>query len=84
MKIIKFGKEGCPPCEQVENFLKASGINYISINPFETEDFDLLIKHNVKTVPITVLVDDAGEELQRKAGFNETALRHLVDTYKNR
>lgn len=82
MKIIKFGKPDCPPCQQVEKFLKESGINYESINPFETEEFDLLIKHNVKTVPVTVLIDDKGEEIQRKAGFNEKALKHLIDTYK--
>lgn len=83
MKVIKFGKPDCAPCQAVEKFLKASGVDYLSVNPFETEEFDLLIKHNVKTVPITVLVDEKGEELQRKAGFNEAALTHLIETYKS-
>lgn len=79
MKIIKFGKPNCPPCAQVTKFLKDREINYVDINPLETEDFDLLIRHNIKTVPVTILVDENGNELQRSVGFNEIELKQLIN-----
>lgn len=79
--VIKFGKIGCAPCQTVENFLKEHNIEYTSINPFETEDVDLVLKHNITTIPVTVLLDEKGNVLARKAGFNEKAMNHLVELY---
>lgn len=84
MKIIKFGKPGCEPCEKVEKYLKENEVDYTSINPYESEEFELIMKHKVTTVPVTVLVDADGNELSRKAGYNEKALQHLINTYKDK
>lgn len=85
MKVIKFGKKSCPPCEAVDSYLRAEGIDYISINP-ETEDLDeqqMIIDNKVVSIPVTILVDDKGNVLTRKAGYNEKALSHLIELYKN-
>lgn len=83
MKILKFGKKGCSPCDQVEKLLKESGIQYDSINAAETEDVDLLIEHGIRNVPVTILFNNDGEVLQKEVGFNEENLKKLINVYKN-
>lgn len=83
MKIIKFGKPGCAPCDNVETFLKNKEVDFLSINPYNTDsdyDMDLIIKANVKTIPVTILLDDDGNIIKRKAGFNEKALEDLINS----
>ena len=84
-KIIKFGKPHgeCPPCDKVSEYLKSRGIEVEEVNPFETEDYELILKHNITTVPVTVLVDGNGDTILRKAGFNEKALNSLIEKYKS-
>lgn len=84
MKIIKFGKPDCTPCINVSDFLKAKGVDFEEINPFETttEEEDLLVlENNIKTIPVTILQKD-GETVLRKAGYNEKALEHLIEQYQ--
>ena len=85
MKIIKFGKPygECPPCDKVSDYLKSREIEVEEVNPFETEDYELILKHNITTVPVTVLVDGNGDTILRKAGFNEKALNSLIEKYKS-
>lgn len=80
-KILKFGKKGCAPCEQVEALLKKRQVEYESVDPFETDDFEMVLKYDIKTVPVTFLLDEEGNILQRKNGFNEKALNFLIDSY---
>lgn len=82
-KILKFGKPNCSPCQSVDTFLKSKGVEFESINPFETENDEqdeLVLKANVVTIPVTVLLKD-GEIVSRKAGYNEKALQQLIDIY---
>lgn len=81
MKVIKFSKPGCPPCSEVTKFLDNAGIKYETINPFETEEFDLVLKHKIKNVPITILFDEGGNVLTRVAGVDERKLNRLVEMY---
>ena len=88
-KIIKFGKPHgeCPPCDKVSEYLKSRlgtefKIKVEEIDPYDTEDFDLILKHNITTVPVTVLVDGNGDTILRKAGFNEKALNSLIEKYE--
>lgn len=90
MKIIKFGKPHgeCPPCDKVSEYLKSRlgtefKIKVEEVNPFETEDYELILKHNITTVPVTVLVDEEGNSILRKAGFNEKALNSLIERYNS-
>ena len=85
MKIIKFGKPHgeCPPCDKVSDYLKSREVEVEEVDPYNTEDFDLILKHNITTVPVTVLVDGNGDTILRKAGFNEKALNSLIEKYKS-
>ena len=85
MRIIKFGKPHgeCPPCDKVSDYLKSRNIKVEEVNPFETEDYELILKHNITTVPVTVLVDGNGDTILRKAGFNEKALNSLIEKYQH-
>lgn len=84
-RIIKFGKPKgeCPPCDKVSEYLESRGIKVENVNPFETEDYDLILKHNITTVPVTVLVDEEGNSILRKAGFNEKALNSLIERFES-
>lgn len=85
-EIIKFGKPFCQPCISVDTFLKAQGVEYKTINPFEPEteeDEDLVLSLGIKVVPITILRDENKNIVLKKAGFNEKALSHLIEEYKN-
>ena len=83
MKVIKFSKDGCAPCIQVTEFLDKAGVKYETINPFETEDFDLVLKHRIKNVPITILFNSENNVLTRVAGVDERKLNRLVEIYNN-
>ena len=86
MRIIEFGKKGCQPCQNVSEFLTKNNVEYTFINPFETEDPDeleLILENNIKTIPVTILVDENGTVVTRKAGYNEKALNHLIELYKD-
>lgn len=85
-EIIKFGKPFCQPCIQVDAFLKTQGVEYKTINPFEPEteeEEDLVLSLGIKVVPITILRDENKNIVLKKAGFNEKALSHLIEEYKN-
>lgn len=85
MKVIKFAKTdgSCPPCNEVTKVLDQAGVEYTTINPFETEEFDLVLKHRIKNVPITILFSEDGEVLTRVAGVDERKLNRLIDMYNN-
>lgn len=84
-RIIKFGKPKgeCPPCDKVSEYFKSREIEVEEVNPFETEDYELILKHNITTVPVTVLVDEEGNSILRKAGFNEKALNSLIERFEH-
>ena len=83
MKVIKFAKTdgSCPPCNEVTKALDQAGVKYETVNPFETEDFELVLKHRIKNVPITILFDDEEKVLTRVAGVDERKLNRLIDMY---
>lgn len=83
MRIIKFGKSGCPPCQQVDIYLNRENIKYESIDTDTTDNFDLLIEHNIKTVPITLLLNKKGEVITKVVGFSEPSLQHLINDFTN-
>lgn len=76
MKIIKFEKESCPACTMVENFLNENNINAEKINPFN--DPDKAAKYDIGSVPVTILLDDEGNEIKRSIGFKPNELEELI------
>lgn len=80
MKIIKFEKENCGPCKMVSNLLDVEGVEYESLNPFESEEgAKLAAKYQIGfTVPVTVLVDSDGNSVDVVRGYNPPALDELI------
>lgn len=76
MKLLKFEKENCPACTMVENFLNDKGVVTEKVNPFS--DPKLAVKFGITSVPVTILLDDEENELQRSIGFKPDQLEDLV------
>lgn len=75
-KLIKFEKENCPACTMVENFLNANEVDVEKVNPFENPK--LAAKFMISSVPVTILLDDEGNEIQRSRGFNPAELEEII------
>ncbi|RPK20025.1 thioredoxin family protein [Paenibacillus xylanexedens] len=81
MRIIKFYKNGCAPCNSVATYLSTKGIVDVeNVNIFD--DPDTAFDFNIMSVPVTVLMSDDNNELARVSGFNQSQLDSLIDTYK--
>lgn len=75
-KLLKFEKENCPACTMVENFLADNNVVAEKVNPFN--DPKLATKFMISSVPVTILLDEEGNELDRSRGFNPTELEKLI------
>lgn len=76
MKLIKFEKENCPACTMVENHLGQHELYVEKVNPFDNPN--LAVKYGVMSVPVTVLVDENGEEVMKSKGFNPDQLDEMI------
>jgi thioredoxin 1 len=75
-KLLKFEKENCPACTMVENFLTDKNVEVEKVNPFENPK--LAAKFMISSVPVTILLDEEGNEIQRSRGFNPEELDSLI------
>lgn len=80
-KIIKFEKENCPNCVMVDNYLSDKGVEVVYINIMDA-DPELCVKYEIHSVPVTILLDDNGEEVERSIGFNPPQLESLINKLK--
>jgi thioredoxin 1 len=93
MKLLKFEKEACPACQMVDNFLQANNIEAVKIvdpkvnpldepslavkvNPFDFPNF--AAKFSISSVPVTILLDDKGNEIQRSIGYKPDELNEMI------
>ncbi|MGG0308223.1 HNH endonuclease [Priestia megaterium] len=76
MELIKFYKDGCNPCTMVDNFLKDAGVEYKSIHVFENPE--IAGEYDLASVPVTILLDDQGNEVKRSYGFNPPELEEMA------
>jgi thioredoxin 1 len=76
-KLLKFEKENCPACTMVENFLTDKNVEVEKVNPFENPK--LAAKFMISSVPVTILLDEEGNEIQRSRGFNPDELNSLIE-----
>lgn len=74
-KIVKFEKEDCNPCVMVSRFLENKNIAFEAVNPFNSPD--LAMKHKIRSVPTTILIDGS-EELERIVGYDPERLNIMV------
>ncbi|MFC6098843.1 thioredoxin family protein [Olivibacter domesticus] len=71
IRVIKFEKDNCAPCNMVSEFLDNKGVDYEKINPFENPE--VAMQFRIRTVP-TVIVTKGNEEVKRVIGFKPEEL----------
>lgn len=76
VKLLKFEKQACPACTKVENFLNDKGVKAEKVNPFDNPK--LAASFMISSVPVTILLDDEGNEIQRSRGFNPAELEEII------
>ncbi|MED1863385.1 thioredoxin [Fictibacillus nanhaiensis] len=76
MKLIKFEKQNCPACTMVENFLSDQGVETKKINPFDNPD--LAAQYEIGSVPVTILLNEEGTEVERSIGFKPHELERII------
>lgn len=80
MKLIKFENVGCGACQMVENLLVDEGVAVEHINVFDSPE--RAVEFNVGSIPVTVLLDDDNNELQRSIGFKPGELHEMISKLK--
>lgn len=76
-KLIVITKPDCAGCGSVKNFLNAKEIEFETIDGYENTD--VLVKYGIMSFPVTILLDENGDEIERVIGFNSNALNVLTD-----
>ena len=76
MKLIKLYQPNCRPCVFVENFLQDQNVDYESVNVQENPD--VAAKFGIMATPVTILLDESENEVQRTSGFNPVELEELI------
>lgn len=83
-KVIKFGANWCYPCKVLnKNFDKFTKCEVIK---YDVDDVDeeLLQKYKIRNIPVTILVDENGEEIYKWNGvFNLSELEEKLDELQN-
>lgn len=75
-KLIKIYKQNCNPCTMVSGFLDSKEVPYEEFDVMENTD--LAVKYGIMTVPVTILLDDEGNEVSRSTGFKPPELEGLI------
>lgn len=75
-KLIKFEQPNCVPCKMVSNFLNDKGIKYTTYDVLE--DFVETEKFFIMSTPVTILLDNEGNEINRVVGYDQGHLEELV------
>jgi thioredoxin 1 len=80
MKILKFEKENCSACQMVENFLQENNVQAEKVNPFENPE--LAVKYKITSVPVTFLLDDNENVVDKIVGFKPDKLEQMIEKLK--
>lgn len=76
MKLLKLEKNNCKFCNMVSGFLDDNNVEY------ETKNLDVNpeygSKYQIMGVPVTILLDDEGNEVKRSIGYKQNELEELI------
>lgn len=75
-KLIKFEQNLCAPCQMVSQFLDSKNVDYDVINVENNPD--IAGEYGIMSVPVTILLDDNGNEVRRSQGFKPNELEELI------
>ncbi|KXZ22427.1 thioredoxin domain-containing protein [Bacillus nakamurai] len=76
MKLIKLEQPNCNPCKMVSNYLNQAGVEYETVDV--TQNPDVGAQFEVMGVPVTILLNEQGEEIKRSIGFKPEELDELL------
>lgn len=77
MKLIKLYKDNCNPCNMMSNYLDSLGLVTENINIMH--DSIATVKYGVMSVPVLIVLNDEGNEIQRSIGFKPDELQEIAD-----
>lgn len=76
MTLTVLSKPGCMGCVMLKNLLDNEGVSY---NPVDiTEVPEAIDKYGISALPVTVLEDSDGNELERVLKFAPEEIKKLV------
>lgn len=75
-KLLVLSKEDCSACGYVKGMLDNLKVAYESTNV--QKNIDVAIQYGVMSVPVTILLDDNGEEVKRSIGYKPDELEALI------
>ncbi|AUG36016.1 thioredoxin domain-containing protein [Bacillus velezensis] len=76
MRLIKLEQPNCNPCKMVSNYLNEAGVEYETFDV--TQKPEVAAQYEVMGVPVTILLNEQGEEVKRSIGFKPDELDKLV------
>lgn len=76
MKLVKIYKDNCAPCKSLDAFLLSLGVEFESKNIID--HMDLIDEYSINSVPVLMLFDDVGSEVDRIVGFKPEETKTLV------
>lgn len=79
-RVIKFQKQNCSPCEQVDKWLKDHNVEYETINPYDSPE--KAVQYKVRSVP-TVLLYEGDSEIGRVVGYKPEMLSDVLGFLTN-
>lgn len=78
-KVIKFGADWCMPCKTLNK--KLEDFNDCEVVKYDVDEVeeDLLEKYRIRNIPVTILLDENENELQRWVGvFNVNEITEKI------
>ena len=79
MKFYKFYADWCGPCRILTTMLNKAQIEYEPINVDNNEE--LVIKYDIRTIPVFMAVKDDGTEIDRFVGVKSAdAIKQWIDS----
>lgn len=85
MEVLIFKQQTCKPCKDLTNFLTLglnvdmTKIKQVYIDDGEDESIELATQYGIMTTPVTILLDDNGNEQERVFGADNNS-KHAVAT----
>ncbi|MCY8985840.1 MULTISPECIES: thioredoxin family protein [Bacillus] len=76
MRLIKLEQPNCNPCKMVSYYLEQADIQFETVEV--TQEPEVASKFGVMGVPVTILLSDQGEEVNRSIGFKPDELDELL------